>query len=314
MSAGHPVAEWARAESGEDMAGGVKNMASQAREKLMSTAENQKRAGADYVVGVADAVRRAAGEFDEQIPQAGEYIRSAADQMQTMADSLRRRDVGQMLSDVQSFARRQPTAFLGVSFLAGFAAIRFLRSSSRDGSGTAGQWQRQEAMDDGRYGSSSAARMSALRCPARIRIVRSAMASIYDDEQTGQRPLADKNVAELVSEALQQFSRLVRSEVGLLRAEASEKARQALRSGAMLGIAGVVAIPSLAILMLALVAFLVEMGLAASLSCLITAVVGFAIAGVLAKMGLSRLRADLLVPNRTINQLQRDAATMKEHL
>ena len=80
------------------------------------------------------------------------------------------------------------------------------------------------------------------------------------------------------------------------------------------GIAGVFAVPSLAILMLALAAFLVELGLAASLSCLITAIVGFIIAGVLARVGLSRLRADLLVPKRTINQLQRDAATMKEHL
>jgi len=144
--------------TGEDIAGGLKNAASQAREKLKNTAEDQKRAGADYVVGIADAVRRAASELDEQIPQAGEYIRSAADKMQTMADSFRRRDVGQMLSDVQSFARRQPTAFLGASFLAGFAAIRFLRSSSRNASGSGPNWQRQEPMDDGRYGSSSADR------------------------------------------------------------------------------------------------------------------------------------------------------------
>lgn len=145
----------------ENIAEGVTNMASQAREKLMSTAEDQKRAGADYVVGVADAVRRAASEFDEQIPQAGQYIRSAADQMQTVAESLRRRDVGQMLSDVKSFARRQPTAFLGASFLAGFVAIRFLRSSSRNGGGMGRNWQRQEPMDDGRYGSSSGGPASA---------------------------------------------------------------------------------------------------------------------------------------------------------
>jgi len=118
-----------RGMSGSGM-GGVRGMATQAGEKLMDTAEQQKMAGADFVTSLADATRRAAGEFEDQVPQAAEYIRYAADQMQTMSDSLRRRDVGQMLSDVQSFARRQPTAFLGVSFLAGFAAIRFLRSSS----------------------------------------------------------------------------------------------------------------------------------------------------------------------------------------
>lgn len=140
------------------------------------------------------------------------------------------------------------------------------------------------------------------------------MAAIHDHEQAGERPLAHKSVSELVSEALRQFSSLLRGEAGLLRAEISDKARQALRGATMLGIAAVFALPSLGILMLALAALLVEMGLAASLSCLITAVVGFIIAGVLARVGISRLRADLLVPDRTINQLRRDAATMKDHL
>jgi len=154
--------------------GGVRGMASQAGEKLMDTAEQQKMAGADFVTSLADATRRAAGEFEDQVPQAAEYIRYAADQMQTMSDSLRRRDVGRMLSDVQSFARRQPTAFLGVSFLAGFAAIRFLRSSSgsmsnggsssygrgrmsggESGGMGGGSWQDREQPDSGRYGSTS---------------------------------------------------------------------------------------------------------------------------------------------------------------
>jgi hypothetical protein len=55
---------------------------------------------------------------------------------------------------VQSFARRQPTAFLGISFLAGFAAVRFLRSGSPSSSASGGRWDR-ESMDDGRYGTPS---------------------------------------------------------------------------------------------------------------------------------------------------------------
>ena len=134
----------------------MKDIASQAGEKLMDTAEQQKRAGADFVTGIADAVRRAASEFDEQVPQAAQYIRSAADQMETVSGALRRRDIGQMLSDVQSFARRQPSAFLGVSFLAGFAVVRFLRSSAPEGSNGNGQaWDNEEPDDNGRYGSPS---------------------------------------------------------------------------------------------------------------------------------------------------------------
>ena len=77
-------------------------------------------------------------------------------QMESMAESLRRRDVAQMFSDVQSFARRQPTAFLGASFLAGFVAMRFLRSSSGSANGQGGSRQYQAPEDDGRYGSPSA--------------------------------------------------------------------------------------------------------------------------------------------------------------
>lgn len=137
----------------QEHAADVKQMASQAGEKLMDTAEQQKRAGADFMTGIASAVRRAAGEFDGQVPQAAHYIRSAADQMETMSDALRRRDIGQMLSDVQSFARRQPSAFLGASFLAGFAMVRFLRSSASDASSSArDSWEDNLPEDSGRYG------------------------------------------------------------------------------------------------------------------------------------------------------------------
>jgi hypothetical protein len=143
--------------------GAVRSMASGATEKLMNTAEQQKRAGADYMSGVADSVRRAAGEFDEQLPQAARYIRRAADQMEEMSDSFRRREMRQMLSDVQSFARRQPAAFLGVSLIAGFAAMRFLKSSSPAASSRryAGG-QGEEMFDDGRYGTPSSSTPAAM--------------------------------------------------------------------------------------------------------------------------------------------------------
>lgn len=135
------------------------------------------------------------------------------------------------------------------------------------------------------------------------------MATAYEN-----RPPEVKPVSELVSDALAQFSRLMRNEVALARAEMTDKARQVARGGAMLGIAGFVALPALGVLMLALAAFLHELGLAWSLSYLVTAVVGFVIAGILAMLGMNRLRAQSLAPNRTINQLHRDAATVKEHI
>ena len=45
-----------------------------------------------------------------------------------MTDAVRRRDVRQILSDVQDFAKRQPAAFLGATVLGGFALMRLLRT------------------------------------------------------------------------------------------------------------------------------------------------------------------------------------------
>lgn len=112
------------------LAESAKGLASEAGDKLRGAAEGQKNAGADYISGVAGAVRRAAGEFDDQVPQAGQYIRLAADQMENAADALRTRNLNELLGGVQDFARRQPTAFIGATVLIGFALVRFFKSST----------------------------------------------------------------------------------------------------------------------------------------------------------------------------------------
>ena len=117
-------------EQASNVAESAKDLASQAGEKLLSSVEEQKAAGADFVAGVAGAIRRAANEFDKDVPQAAQYIRLAADQIGTVSDAFRRRDLNQLVADVQGFARRQPTAFLGAAVLAGFAAVRFLKTST----------------------------------------------------------------------------------------------------------------------------------------------------------------------------------------
>jgi uncharacterized membrane protein YqjE len=138
------------------------------------------------------------------------------------------------------------------------------------------------------------------------------MSAAYDERRTERA--AERPVSELVSDALQQFSRLIRNEMALARAEMTQKAKSAMQGGMMLGVAVAVALPALFILMMALAALFIELGLAASLSYLITAVIGFIIAGVVAKLGLNQLKADALTPNRTINQLHRDVQTVREHV
>ena len=117
-------------EQAANVAETAKGLASQAGEKLVDTAEKQKAAGADFVSGMAGAIRRAANEFDKDVPQAAQYIRLAADEIDTASDAFRKRDLQQLVADVQGFARRQPTAFLGAAVFAGFAVVRFLKTST----------------------------------------------------------------------------------------------------------------------------------------------------------------------------------------
>jgi hypothetical protein len=110
----------------------AKDVASQATDKLQQAVDGQKSAGADYVGSLAGTIRRAAKEFDGDLPIAGTYIRKAAEQVEGVADSIRTGNFNDLVKGAQSFARRQPTAFLGMAVLAGFGVVRFLKSSATD--------------------------------------------------------------------------------------------------------------------------------------------------------------------------------------
>jgi len=121
-------------------------------------------------------------------------------------------------------------------------------------------------------------------------------------------------VSELFADALNQFSKLIRSEINLARAEMTVKARQMMSGAAMLVAAAVVLIPSLVLLLMSFAQMLVEVGMRGSVAHLIAGILGLAIMGGLAWAGIQRLKSDTLVPDRTMGQLRQDAAAVKEHV
>lgn len=121
-------AEAARAKA-EEFADTAKDFAAEAGESLKHRAYEEKQAGADYVAHIADAIRRASREFDDDLPIAGVYMRKAAAKVEDISDTVQRGDLSDLVHGVQDFARRQPTVFLGLAVLAGFGAVRFLKSS-----------------------------------------------------------------------------------------------------------------------------------------------------------------------------------------
>jgi uncharacterized protein YjbJ (UPF0337 family) len=113
-----------------DFVDAAKDVASQATDKLKDAVNDRKASGAEYVGSLADTMRRAAREFDTDLPIAGTYIRKAASQFEGVSDQIRNGNLNDLVRSAQSFARSQPTAFLGLAVLAGFGAVRFLKSSS----------------------------------------------------------------------------------------------------------------------------------------------------------------------------------------
>jgi gas vesicle protein len=118
----------------------AKDVAAQATDKLQQAVDGQKNAGAEYVGSLADTMRRAAREFDTDLPIAGTYIRKAASQVEVVSDSIRNGNFADLMQGAQSFARRQPTAFLGMAVLAGFGLVRFLKSSAEASNDRGSAW------------------------------------------------------------------------------------------------------------------------------------------------------------------------------
>jgi hypothetical protein len=115
-----------------------KALASQASElarniggELTETAEQQKGRGADAMRGFARAVHGAANELDDQSPSMARYIRSAADNVEGLSDTLRSRSVSDLITTASDTARTHPAAFFIGAVAAGFALSRFFKSTSR---------------------------------------------------------------------------------------------------------------------------------------------------------------------------------------
>jgi len=106
------------------------DMANTAKDKVEAAVSQRKSLGADYIGSIAQATERASHEFEAELPQAAHYLRQASEQMQGVADTVRERDVRELVGEVQDFARRQPTLFFGGAVVLGFAALRFLKSTA----------------------------------------------------------------------------------------------------------------------------------------------------------------------------------------
>lgn len=126
----------------------AKDVAGDTVDEIQSRAREQQQTGAYFIERLAGNFREAADAFESDVPFAARGINSAADYVQEAAEKIREGSFRDLVDGATDFAKRQPAAFLGISVLAGFAAVRFLRASGGNSSSS-------QARDRGR-GSASA--------------------------------------------------------------------------------------------------------------------------------------------------------------
>jgi hypothetical protein len=121
-----------------------------------------------------------------------------------------------------------------------------------------------------------------------------------------------RSISRLFGDALESFSKLLQTEIRLARAELSQKASQAATGAGLLVGALLLLIPSLVLFLLALAEWLTELGLSPITSHALSGLVALILAGVLALMGMARLKPASLAPQATVEEVRRDMAAAKE--
>jgi hypothetical protein len=124
-----------------------------------------------------------------------------------------------------------------------------------------------------------------------------------------------RSVPEIVGDLFLQFTTLMRKEAQLARTEVSENMASVARALGMIVGGAVLLIPALVILLQAAVAELSELyPMRSSLSSLVIGGAVLIIGIILLSVGMSGLKIENMMPNRTVQQLRRDASVAKEQV
>ncbi len=111
------------------------------KEQATAQLSSQKDRATDGLGSVAQAVRQTTQHLrDNQNDTVARYAEQAAEQIERFSERLRNKDVGELMTDAQQLARRQPALFVGGAFAIGLLGARFLKSSSPESRSSYGNY------------------------------------------------------------------------------------------------------------------------------------------------------------------------------
>jgi hypothetical protein len=103
------------------------SLGSEVKEQIVSAADSQRKDVAAQISDVADAVHQAGEHFKGNQDWIARIVENGAEELGTLASTLRTNDLQGLLGKLQDLARRQPAVFVGAAMAAGFAAVRLGR-------------------------------------------------------------------------------------------------------------------------------------------------------------------------------------------
>lgn len=138
-----------RSGDGADVRDTVRNAAADlahgAKEQAREQYDRQKNVATGELGSLATALRRAGNELGDEHATSSKVITTVADRIDSFGRSLEGKDLDRVVRDVETFARRNPAAFLGGAVAVGFLASRFLKSGSSRSSGEGSDFYSHES-------------------------------------------------------------------------------------------------------------------------------------------------------------------------
>jgi hypothetical protein len=125
----------------------AQRLTEEAKQRSKALFEGQRRAAADEIGGMVNALRKTAHDLDtEHRASTANLVGRAADSLDRIAGTLRERDFRALIGQMEGYARQHPGVFFGGSVIAGLLLARFLKSS--------GEYPRATSMSRSRHTSS----------------------------------------------------------------------------------------------------------------------------------------------------------------
>ncbi len=102
----------------------------QARTKARDYAEQGKGKAAETLEGISRFFDETASAVDKELgPNIGEYVHRAADAVAGFTDTLKDKDVDELLNEAREAVRRNPALAIGAAAAVGFVLVRLLKSA-----------------------------------------------------------------------------------------------------------------------------------------------------------------------------------------